>query len=133
MIDSLKETIMQRDNLSASEAEFLIEDFRQRVFKGEDIREILLDEFGLELDYVIDLLLSATETETSIDAPVITFPKLIKFPMTWYAVYYIDGERFEAWPEAPSMRDAQLAVMDLIWEQGPPRLSFSVTIRRGQS
>lgn len=53
---SLKQTIMERDDLHEDDAEEMIADARRRVYAGEDPEEILLDEFGLEPDYIFDLL-----------------------------------------------------------------------------
>lgn len=56
-LESLKEVLMRRDGLSASEAAEAIEEARELVLtQGYDPEEVLLDEFGLELDYVFDLL-----------------------------------------------------------------------------
>jgi len=56
MIKTLKETIMKRDNLSKKEAEQMIEEARERIEDGEDPEEILYEEFGLEPDYIFDLI-----------------------------------------------------------------------------
>lgn len=53
---NLKETIMERDNLSEEEANQMIEDAKEQVFAGEDPDEVLANDFGLEPDYVFDLL-----------------------------------------------------------------------------
>jgi hypothetical protein len=53
---SLKETLMERDGIDSEEADEMIADARQRVFDGEDPEEILLEEFGLEPDYIFDLI-----------------------------------------------------------------------------
>lgn len=55
MSDLLK-ILMQRDGLSQIEAEDLIKEARRRVAQGDDPEELLYDEFGLEPDYVWDLL-----------------------------------------------------------------------------
>ena len=56
-LESLKEVLMRRDGLSASEAAEAIEEARELVLtQGYDPEEVLLDEFGLEPDYVFDLL-----------------------------------------------------------------------------
>ncbi len=52
----LKKTIMLRDNLTADEAEEMIAAARARVYDGEDPEEILYEDFGLEPDYMFDLL-----------------------------------------------------------------------------
>jgi hypothetical protein len=56
MLESLKEVIMRRDRLSSAEADELIDEAKQAVREGADPEEILHDEFGLEPDYVFDLL-----------------------------------------------------------------------------
>lgn len=55
-METLKEILMRRDGLSAAEAQDLIDEARERVLGGEDPEEILHDDFGLEPDYVWDLL-----------------------------------------------------------------------------
>ena len=53
---TLKQVLMERDNMSSREADNAIEDAKQRVFEGEDPEDVLAEEFGLELDYIFDLL-----------------------------------------------------------------------------
>ena len=53
---SLKETIMERDDLTDEEATEMIADARRRAYEGEDPEEILYGDFGLEPDYIFDLL-----------------------------------------------------------------------------
>lgn len=53
---TLKEVLMTRDGLSPEEADELIQDARQQVLDGTDPEEVLHNEFGLEPDYVFDLL-----------------------------------------------------------------------------
>jgi hypothetical protein len=48
--------LMQRDGISQAEAEELVGDAKQRVLDGEDPEEILLEDFGLEPDFVFDLI-----------------------------------------------------------------------------
>lgn len=49
--------LMRRDGMGREEAEDLIAEARERVLEyGEDPEEILADEFGLEPDYIYDLL-----------------------------------------------------------------------------
>ncbi len=55
-MSELKQVLMNRDGLSASEAEEQINDAKERVLEGEDPEEILYEEFGLEPDYIFDLL-----------------------------------------------------------------------------
>lgn len=56
MTESLKQVIMRRDNLSSSEADELIDEAKQAVRDGGDPEEILHDDFGLEPDYIWDLI-----------------------------------------------------------------------------
>jgi len=55
-METLKKILMRRDGLSAAEAQDLIDEARERVLEGEDPEEILLDDFGLEPDYLWELL-----------------------------------------------------------------------------
>jgi hypothetical protein len=56
MTESIVEILMRRDGLSKQEAELSVQEARQRVTEGEDPEEVLQDEFGLEPDYIFDLL-----------------------------------------------------------------------------
>jgi hypothetical protein len=57
MTDSeLKKVIMERDDLSSIEADQQIAEAKQRVAEGDDPEEVLLDDFGLEPDYLLDLI-----------------------------------------------------------------------------
>ena len=56
MADSLKSVIMLRDGLSSSEADDLINEAKEAVADGENPEEVLEDFFGLEPDYIFDLL-----------------------------------------------------------------------------
>ena len=55
-LESLKAVIMRRDKLTSDEADERIEEAKERVLAGEDPEEVLYDDFGLEPDYVFDLL-----------------------------------------------------------------------------
>lgn len=55
-MESLRQVLMRRDDLTGEEADQLIDDARQQVLDSEDPEEVLLNEFGLEPDYVFDLL-----------------------------------------------------------------------------
>ena len=57
MAESLKEVIMRRDEISSDEADDLIEDARQAIADGDDPEEVLSEYFGLEPDYIFDILL----------------------------------------------------------------------------
>jgi len=53
----LKQAIMQRDGLTSEEADEMICNAREMVLEdGMDPEEVLLEEFGLEPDYLFDLL-----------------------------------------------------------------------------
>ena len=56
MIESLKQVLMRRDGLTNEEAAELIDEARNRVYEGDDPEEILHEEFGLEPDYIFDIL-----------------------------------------------------------------------------
>jgi hypothetical protein len=53
---SIKSVLMRRDGLTPDEADDTIQEARERVAEGESPERILRDEFGLEPDYVYDLL-----------------------------------------------------------------------------
>ena len=53
---SIKSVLMRRDGLTPDEADDMIEEARQLVAEGENPERILRVEFGLEPDYVFDLL-----------------------------------------------------------------------------
>lgn len=56
MSESLLEVLIRRDGISREEGLQLISEARHRVYAGEDPEEILHDEFGLEPDYIFDLM-----------------------------------------------------------------------------
>ena len=60
MTQPLKEVLMSRDGLSSQEAEEMItsarEDLLSRIEDGEMPFNFMEDEFGLEEDYLMDLL-----------------------------------------------------------------------------
>ena len=56
MTESLKEVLMRRDGLSAAEVEEWLLEAGEMVADGADPEEVLAEEFGLEPDYVFDLL-----------------------------------------------------------------------------
>jgi len=55
-IKSLKATIMERDGIDSDEADDLIAEARACVEEGEDPQDILEEYFGLEPDYIFDLI-----------------------------------------------------------------------------
>ena len=55
--ESLLQVLIRRDGLSVNDAKDLIEEARIRVVEdGEDPEEVLREEFGLEPDYILDLI-----------------------------------------------------------------------------
>lgn len=60
MRESLKEVLMRRDNMSEAEADDLIEeakeDLQERLGNGEIPEDICEEWFGLEPDYIDDLM-----------------------------------------------------------------------------
>lgn len=55
-METLKEVLMRRDDMTSEQADEAINEARERVMEGEDPEEILQEEFGLEPDYVFDLI-----------------------------------------------------------------------------
>ena len=55
-MSELRDILMKRDGLTFDQATQQVKDARDRVAEGEDPEEILHEEFGLEPDYVMDLL-----------------------------------------------------------------------------
>lgn len=55
-METLKQILMRRDGMSADEAQEMINEARERVEEGEDPEEILHYDFGLEPDYIFDLI-----------------------------------------------------------------------------
>ena len=53
---TLERTLIQRDGYSREEAREALQEARERVTNGEDPEEILYEEFGLEPDYIFDLI-----------------------------------------------------------------------------
>ena len=57
---SIKKVLMERDGMSSRAADDLIRDAKQdlneRLTSGEDADDICMDWFGLEPDYIFDLL-----------------------------------------------------------------------------
>lgn len=53
---TLKEILIKRDGMTAQEADDAINEARELVLAGEDPEEVLESEFGLEPDYVFELL-----------------------------------------------------------------------------
>jgi hypothetical protein len=55
-MDSLLQVLMRRDEMTRAEALEEIRDIKKRIREGEDPEEILHEEYGLEPDYVMDLI-----------------------------------------------------------------------------
>jgi hypothetical protein len=56
-MNTLKKVLMRRDQIGSEYADELIQAAKRRVLDdGEDPEDVLRDEFGLEPDYVFDLL-----------------------------------------------------------------------------
>jgi hypothetical protein len=53
---TIERTLIQRDGYSRAEAREALQEARERVTNGEDPEEILYEEFGLEPDYIFDLI-----------------------------------------------------------------------------
>ena len=57
MENPIIEILMQRDELTRQEAEEAIEEVRELMIENpDDAAEILMDELGLEMDYLFDIL-----------------------------------------------------------------------------
>jgi len=55
-MSELKRILIERDGLSDQEANELISDAKLRVLEGENAEEILEYDFGVEPDYVFDIM-----------------------------------------------------------------------------
>lgn len=53
---SIREVLMRRDGMSEEEADELIAEARKELTEGRDPEEICVDWFGLEPDYIWDLM-----------------------------------------------------------------------------
>lgn len=56
MRETLRQVVMERDGLSADEIDELIDEAKVAIADGADPEEILAEYFGLETDYIFDLL-----------------------------------------------------------------------------
>jgi len=52
----LKKVLMRRDNMTSVDADMEISNLKYRVFNGESAEVILNNEYGLEPDYIFDIL-----------------------------------------------------------------------------
>jgi len=55
-MESILEVLMRRDGLTKDEAQERIEEAKQMVLDGDDPEEVVHYEFGLEPDYIFDIL-----------------------------------------------------------------------------
>lgn len=53
---NLKKVLIERDGISEDEANELISNAKLRVLEGENAEEILEYEFGVEPDYIFDIM-----------------------------------------------------------------------------
>lgn len=56
MNESIKQILMRRDKMSAEDAEELINEAKEAVSEGQDPEEVCEEYFGLEPDYIWELL-----------------------------------------------------------------------------
>lgn len=66
-METLAQVLKRRDQLDDAEIHELINDARLRVWAGDDPEEVLADEFGLEPDYVFDLLVEPEDLESLVE------------------------------------------------------------------
>jgi hypothetical protein len=55
-METIKQVLMRRDGLSAGEADEMIDYAKERIADGQDPEAVCAEEFGLEPDYVLELL-----------------------------------------------------------------------------
>lgn len=55
MTSELKQVLMNRDKISAKDADDQISEMRESIMEGEDPEEVLMG-YGLEMDYFFDLI-----------------------------------------------------------------------------
>jgi hypothetical protein len=55
MYSELKDVLIKVQEITPKEADLIISEMRERMYNGEDPEELLY-EYGLEPDYVLDLL-----------------------------------------------------------------------------
>lgn len=55
-MNQLVKILMERDGMTLEEAKEMVREAQARVADGEDPEEILHDDFGLEPDYIFELL-----------------------------------------------------------------------------
>ena len=55
-MNAIVKILIERDGYEFSEALLALQDARRKISNGANPEEILLDDFGLELDYIFDLI-----------------------------------------------------------------------------
>lgn len=55
-MERIADILVRRDGVARADAEEQVQDAKRRVLEGEDPEEILYEDFGLEPDYVFELL-----------------------------------------------------------------------------
>lgn len=55
-VTELEQVLIERDKMSLEEAREMIDEARKEIANGRDPEEILYEDFGLEPDYIYDLL-----------------------------------------------------------------------------
>lgn len=55
-LETLEQILVRRDGLTRTEARDVINDAKRRVLEGEDPEIVLEEEFGLEPDYIWELM-----------------------------------------------------------------------------
>lgn len=56
MDETIKQILMRRDGMTATDADDLINEAREAVAEGQDPEEVCEEYFGLEPDYIWELL-----------------------------------------------------------------------------
>lgn len=55
-VTELEQVLIERDKMLLEEAREMIDEARKEIASGRDPEEILYEDFGLEPDYIFDLL-----------------------------------------------------------------------------
>jgi hypothetical protein len=55
-METIKQVLMRRDKLSPLEADDALAEARKRIKNGDDPQDVVEEEFGLEPDYIWDVL-----------------------------------------------------------------------------
>ena len=56
MIGKIEKILIERDGLSIADASDMVKSMRMKVWFGADPEDVLMDEVGLEPDYVLELI-----------------------------------------------------------------------------